>query len=173
MKLFVLTCLAAMTLSTSAFAPIAATHLPRACTLSMSVELTPEPEGGEELQAIKTMPKTRMKNMGEADDGTTSDEGTVYTFWLSTIAEGELIKQIRTQVLKDASKKVFLLYNRNMVPLSFVAHVLSRWLSTSFSQANFPGFRKVTSLCLIVSQAARFALFQGLTMLPSLILTTI
>jgi hypothetical protein len=74
----------------------------------MAVELTPELEGGEELKAIKTMPETRMKNMGEADDGTTSDEGTVYMFWLSTIAEGDLIKQIRTQVLKDASKNVSL-----------------------------------------------------------------
>ena len=140
MKLFILTYLAAMTVSTSAFAPIAAVPLPRMCTLSMTVELTPEPEGGEELQAIKIIPETRMKNMGEADDGTTSDKGTVYTFWLSMIAEGELIKQIRMQVLKDASKKVFLLYNGNMVPLSYVAHVLSRWLSTSFLQANFPGF---------------------------------
>jgi alkyl hydroperoxide reductase subunit AhpC len=71
----------------------------------MAVALTPEPEGGEELQAISTVAETRMKNMGEAD-GVTSDEGTVYQFWLSTIADGEMIKQIRTQVLKDASKNV-------------------------------------------------------------------
>jgi hypothetical protein len=97
-----------MLVSTSAFAPIAVTSLPRACTFAMAVELTPEPEGGEELTSIQTVPETRMKNMGEADDGTTSDEGTVYRFWLSTIAEGDLVKQIRTQVLKDAFKNVCL-----------------------------------------------------------------
>jgi hypothetical protein len=94
-----------MLVSTSAFAPIAARSYFRAFTLAMAVELTPEPEGGEELQAISTVAETRMKNMGEAD-GVTSDEGTVYQFWLSTIADGEMIKQIRTQVLKDASKNV-------------------------------------------------------------------
>ena len=108
MKFFVFAYLTGMIALASAFAPIAVTPLPRAYPLSMAVELTPEPEGGEELKAIKTMPGTRMKNMGKADDGATSDEGIVYMLWLSSIAEGELIKQIREQVLKDASKKVCL-----------------------------------------------------------------
>lgn len=100
MKVFVLTYLAAMLVSTSGFAPIAVRSYSRAHTLAMAVELTPEPEGGEELQAIGTVAESRMKNMGEAD-GVKSEEGTVYQFWLSTIAEGEMIKQIRTQVLKE------------------------------------------------------------------------
>ena len=77
------------------------------------VELEPEPEGGEELTAIKTMPGSRMKNMGEVQ-GVTNDEGTVYDFWMTASVEGAIIKEINTKVLKDASKK-----------------------------ANFPGFRKV------------------------------
>jgi hypothetical protein len=121
-----------MLVSTSAFAPIAVTSYTRACTLTMAVELTPEPEGGEELHAISTLVETRMKNMGEAD-GVTSDEGTVYQFWLSTIAEGEMIKQIRTQVLKDASKNVCFC-NRKQLQCLFccsrlVVHLLLRRLT--------------------------------------------
>lgn len=78
-----------------------------------AVELTPEPEGGEELTAVKSMDGSRLKNMGEAE-GVSSDDGTVFKFWLTATAQGPLVKQLNTQVLKDASK-----------------------------QANFPGFRKV------------------------------
>lgn len=82
-------------------------------SLAGSVELVPEPEGGDELTAAKTMTGSRMKNMGETE-GVKDDNGTVYKFWLTATAEGPLIKQLNTQILKDASKK-----------------------------ANFPGFRKV------------------------------
>lgn len=78
-----------------------------------AVELTPEPDGGDELTALKTMEGSRMKNMGEVE-GVSDEDGTVYKFWLSATAQGPLVKQLNTQVLKDAAKK-----------------------------ANFPGFRKV------------------------------
>lgn len=80
-----------------------------------AVELEPEPEGGEEIQAVSTMPGSRMKNMGEAPEVKTKDGGTAYKFWLTAQAGGPLIKEINTRVLKDASKK-----------------------------AEFPGFRKVS-----------------------------
>lgn len=73
-----------------------------------AAELKPEPEGGEELTKISSsMEGSRMKNMG-AGDG----EG-VYKFWLSAIADGAQVKQLRQATEKEASKK-----------------------------ANFPGFRK-------------------------------
>jgi Bacterial trigger factor protein (TF) len=78
----------------------------------MAVELKPEPEGGEEVTAVKTMAGSRMKNMGQAT-GVKSDLGTVYSFWMQATVNGALIKDLNTQVLKDAKKK-----------------------------ANFPGFRK-------------------------------
>jgi len=111
MKLSVLS-IAALLLNENvlAFAPCR-THASRGVAL-LAVELTPEPEGGEELTAVKTMPGSRMKNMGEAD-GVTSDQGTVYSFWMQATANGALIKDLNNQVLKDAKKK-----------------------------ANFPGFRK-------------------------------
>jgi Bacterial trigger factor protein (TF) len=111
MKLSVLSIAALMlTENVTAFAPCR-TPAPRGVAL-YAVELTPEPEGGEELTAVKTMPGSRMKNMGEAN-GVTSDQGTVYSFWMQATANGALIKDLNTQVLKDAKRK-----------------------------ANFPGFRK-------------------------------
>ena len=78
------------------------------------VDLEPEPEGGEEIAQIDTMPGSRMKNMGLCDETKSKDGSEVYNFWLSAEAEGKLIKDIRTTVEKEASRK-----------------------------ANFPGFRKV------------------------------
>ena len=43
-----------------------------------------------------------------------SHDGPVYQFWMTAEVDGALIKELRTQILKDASRK-----------------------------ANFPGFRKV------------------------------
>merc|ERR1719424_912954 len=65
-------------------------------------ELVPDPEGGEELTAIKTMVGSRMKNMGEATGLTgvrdaNSDENedeTIYEFWLTANVDGKLIKEI-------------------------------------------------------------------------------
>lgn len=78
-----------------------------------SVELVAEPEGGDEMTSVQTMPGSRMKNMGEVD-GVKDEGGTVYKFWLTAKANGSLIKEFNTQILKDSAKK-----------------------------ANFPGFRKV------------------------------
>ncbi|KAL3911446.1 MAG: hypothetical protein SGILL_007278 [Bacillariaceae sp.] len=77
-----------------------------------AIELEPEPEGGEELTAVKTMDGSRMKKMEEAE-GVSSDDGTAYKFWLSANVEGALVKEIHTEVLKQSAKN-----------------------------ANFPGFRK-------------------------------
>lgn len=83
-----------------------------------AVELEPEPEGGEELAPIKSSPNTRMKKLKELPN-VKSDDGTsmVYEFWMTAVADGALVKEIRTTILKDASKK-----------------------------ANFPGFRKVSCI---------------------------
>jgi hypothetical protein len=78
----------------------------------LATELKPEPEGGEELTAAKTLDGSRMKNMGEVAD-VSSDEGKVFRFWLTANVEGALVKEIHTEVLKESAKK-----------------------------ANFPGFRK-------------------------------
>ena len=80
--------------------------------LKAAVALEPEPEGGKELTAITSMPGCRIKEMKELS--AKSDLGTPYQFWMTAEVDATLIKEIRTQILKDASKK-----------------------------ANFPGFRKV------------------------------
>lgn len=120
MKLFGFTLLVVMWIASvvaSAFvAPLGFSSCStRVHELAMAVELVPEPQGGEELQATSSgMLDSRVKNMGQAEGAKSDGGATVYRFWLSSVAEGELVKQIRTQILKDASKK-----------------------------ANFPGFRKV------------------------------
>jgi hypothetical protein len=87
---------------------------PRTPVVLNAVELIPEPEGGEDLTALKTLEGSRVKNMGEAEGTKKHDEGTVYKFWITATAQGALIKELNTKVLKDASK-----------------------------EAQFPGFRKV------------------------------
>jgi hypothetical protein len=79
-----------------------------------AVALEPEPDGGEELNPEKSMPGSRMKKMAQVEN-VKSDDGAVYSFWMTAEVEGALIKEIRSQILKDAAKK-----------------------------ANFPGFRKVS-----------------------------
>jgi hypothetical protein len=74
----------------------------------MDVKLEPEPEGGKELSPLKTLPNCRMKEM------TGGLPGGGFQFWMTAQVEGKLVQAIRSQILKDASKK-----------------------------ANFPGFRKV------------------------------
>lgn len=101
--------------------------------LRAAVELEPEPEGGDELRAVKTMAGSRMKNMGEAS-GVKSDSGsTVYTFWLNAKAEGALLKSIHASVLKDAAKK-----------------------------ANFPGFRKGQVPPYAMPQIRGFSVQEGI-----------
>lgn len=111
MKLFAFTFIG-MLAPTCAFVGAPATSFDatkRTHSLAMAVDLTPEPEGGEELTASSTIADTRMKQMREYD-GELSDEvdGTVYTFWLSSVAEGELIKKTRTQLSKEAARNVSL-----------------------------------------------------------------
>mmetsp|Transcript_33058 Transcript_33058/g.69571 ORF Transcript_33058/g.69571 Transcript_33058/m.69571 type:complete len:223 (+) Transcript_33058:115-783(+) len=94
-----------------AFAPsagILTSTISSSSTLLRAAELKPEPEGGEELTKISSsMDDSRMKNLGAEDE-----EG-VFKFWLSAVADGALIKKLRTTTEKEASRK-----------------------------ANFPGFRK-------------------------------
>ncbi|CAJ1944337.1 unnamed protein product [Cylindrotheca closterium] len=104
----------------------------RPSALAASIELIPEPEGGEEVTAVKTMPGSRMKNMGEADS-VQDEDGTVYKFWLTATAEGALIKQMNTQILKDAAKK-----------------------------ADFPGFRKGQVPPYAMPQIKGFAVQEGI-----------
>lgn len=114
-----------------------------------AIELEPEPEGGEELTAVKTMDGSRMKKMEEAE-GVSSDDGTAYKFWLSANVEGALVKEIHTEVLKQSAKN-----------------------------ANFPGFRKgqvvrATLCCwrlFWLFVIYRFETF-GLTLFLSLLLCT-
>mmetsp|Transcript_27536 Transcript_27536/g.75834 ORF Transcript_27536/g.75834 Transcript_27536/m.75834 type:complete len:234 (-) Transcript_27536:267-968(-) len=85
----------------------------RTSQLSLAVELKEEPEGGEEISALSaSMPGCRVKKMDELK-GVKCDFGTPYEFWMTATADGALIKELRTTILKDAAKK-----------------------------ANFPGFRK-------------------------------
>lgn len=79
-------------------------RLPQSITSSSllrAAELKPEPEGGEELTKISSsLPDSRMKNMGPAEDG---GEG-VCNFWLTAKADGERIAKLRQQTEKEASK---------------------------------------------------------------------
>ncbi len=72
----------------------------------MAVELVAEPDGGEELVAISPMADTRMKNMGEFDGVVEDADGTVFNFWLASTANGELIKQTRIALSKEAARNV-------------------------------------------------------------------
>ena len=114
MKVFAATIalLGLSTLQSSAFSPSIQSASLRQHQLAMAYELVAEPDGGEEIKSIDTMPDSRMKNMGPNKE-LKSDDGDVYTFWLNAKADGKMIKEYRTTVEKDASKK-----------------------------ANFPGFRK-------------------------------
>ena len=83
-------------------------------------ELVAEPEGGEEITAVKTFPGSRMKKMGDAENltgvreaGDDADGETISKYWLRAKVEGSLIKEIHSTVLRESAKK-----------------------------ANFPGFRK-------------------------------
>ena len=106
--------------SASAFCPVS-NKATLTTALAGATELVPEPEGGEEIFAVKTLPGSRMKNMGEAEGLTgvrEEDEGsdgeTTYNkYWLTAKVEGSLVKEIHSTVLKESAKK-----------------------------ANFPGFRK-------------------------------
>mmetsp|Transcript_87126 Transcript_87126/g.251281 ORF Transcript_87126/g.251281 Transcript_87126/m.251281 type:complete len:216 (-) Transcript_87126:24-671(-) len=116
----------------SAFTPQFPTRTISITTLNAAVELKPEPEGGDELTAVKSMDGSRMKNMGPAEK-IKNDDGTVYKFWLKATAKGALIKELHNQVLKDAAKK-----------------------------ANFPGFRKGQVPPFAMPQIRGFAVQEGI-----------
>ena len=88
--------------------------------MKMAVELVAEPEGGEELTPLASMPGCRVKKMDELKD-VKCDVGAAYEFWMAAEADGALIKETLSQVRKEASKK-----------------------------ANFRGFRKVRNLSFFV-----------------------
>lgn len=94
------------------FAPVQIKVI-RSSALNLHYELKAEPVGGEELTSVASMAGSRMKNMGIESSMKSEDGSDVFNFWLTAIADGKLIKEYRTSVEKDASKK-----------------------------ANFPGFRK-------------------------------
>jgi hypothetical protein len=102
-------------------------------SLRAQVELEPEPEGGEELAAVSTMPDARMKKMEEVTDVSSEDGSPVYQFWLSAIANGDLIKGYRIETLKEAKKN-----------------------------ANFPGFRKGQIAPYAMPQITIFAVQESL-----------
>lgn len=77
----------------------------------MEVELEAEPEGGKELTPVKSIPGCRMKELEPAKADNT------FKFWLTAQAEGELTKEIRTQILRDASRKAdFPGFRKGQVP---------------------------------------------------------
>mmetsp|Transcript_4817 Transcript_4817/g.4588 ORF Transcript_4817/g.4588 Transcript_4817/m.4588 type:complete len:217 (-) Transcript_4817:14-664(-) len=115
----------------SAFAPQQNMAFNRLSQLN-AYELKAEPEGGDEIDAIDTMDGSRMKNMGITTDAK-SDDGDVYTFWLTAEASGALVKKFRVQVEKDASKN-----------------------------ANFPGFRKGQVPPYAQPQMTTFAVQEGI-----------
>ena len=104
----------------------------RAFSALQAVELEAEPEGGDELsQSGTTMPGCRMKEMKESDKK--SDDGQVYQFWMTAEADGALIKEFRTEILKNAKKK-----------------------------ANFPGFRKGQVPPYAMPQITQFSLQEAI-----------
>lgn len=96
---------------TAAFSPTAVSSI--RCSSLYAAELTPEPDGGEELTKISSsLPDSRMKNMGADED----EEG-VYKFWLSAKADGASVKKLRLQTEKEASKKAnFPGFRKGQVP---------------------------------------------------------
>jgi len=101
----------------------------------MAYELVAEPEGGEEISAVDTMPNSRMKNMGVHPELKSKEDENdpVYTFWLTAEADGKIIAEYRKTVEKDASKN-----------------------------ANFPGFRKGQIPPYAKPQLTMFAVQEGL-----------
>ena len=87
--------------------------VPSSSLLQAAPELKPEPEGGEELTAIKTLAGSRMKRMSPVDNIKSEDGSPVFEFWLSAKVEGPAVQSLHSEVLKESAKK-----------------------------ANFPGFRK-------------------------------
>ena len=95
-------------------------------TLLRAAELKPEPEDGEELKKISSsLPDSRMKNLGPADE-----EG-VYNFWLTATADGEKVKKLRVQTEKEASR------NANF-PGFRKASCMNWWSGNHLSFTNMP-----------------------------------
>jgi len=132
MKLSTITSLA-LTLSSTCSAFVSNQAFVAAPTTRlMAYELVAEPEGGEEVKSIDSMPGSKMKNMGPAED-VNSEDGDAFTYWLTAEADGNMIKGFRVQVEKDASKN-----------------------------ANFPGFRKGQVPPYAQPQMTLFALQEGI-----------
>lgn len=85
------------------------------------------------MTALAEMPGARMKNMGENTRGIKNEDGAVYDFWMTANVDGGLITKLRTQIVKDASKK-----------------------------AQFPGFRKGQIPPYAQPQMTMFAVQEGI-----------
>jgi len=109
MKFSTLIALAPLVVTSSAFvvnpSSITTTARPSAGLAMAQVDLVAEPLGGQELIPNSSMDGTRMKKMGDTD-GLTSEDGTVYKFWLTSVAQGELIKRFKMDIMKESKKKV-------------------------------------------------------------------
>eukprot|EP00527_Entomoneis_sp_CCMP2396_P007793 CAMPEP_0198144556 /NCGR_PEP_ID=MMETSP1443-20131203/16433_1 /TAXON_ID=186043 /ORGANISM="Entomoneis sp., Strain CCMP2396" /LENGTH=221 /DNA_ID=CAMNT_0043807963 /DNA_START=71 /DNA_END=736 /DNA_ORIENTATION=+ len=86
-------------------------------SLHMAVDLVAEPEGGIELSPVSSsMPGCRVKQMDELQ-GVKCDFGTPYEFWMTAEVDGALVKEVHTQISKDASKKAaFPGFRKGQVP---------------------------------------------------------
>lgn len=93
-----------------------------AVAAAAAVALEPEPPGGIELiaSAVSMGSDCRMKQLDVVAEKVSRQQSSAdaFTFWMTASAQGKLIQEIRSTILKDASKK-----------------------------ANFPGFRKVRQCC--------------------------
>lgn len=102
--------------------------------MQMAYELEAEPEGGDEMVAVSVMEGSKVKNMGECSEVKDDEEGQqVYDFWMTAVANGEVVKKLRTQISKDAAKS-----------------------------ANFPGFRKGQVPPYAQPQMTMFAVQEGI-----------
>jgi len=136
MKVFPLSLLALSIIRSSAFVSVkpAAGVLP---LHMVQADLEPEPSEGIELTSTlpmegSPMEGTRMKKLEEAE-GMKSEDGTVYKFWMKSVANEGLIKEYRETLLKDSKQK-----------------------------ANFPGFRKGVVPPFAMGQIAKFAIQEAL-----------
>lgn len=86
-----------------------------------AVTLEPEPDGGDEIRPLKSVPGCRMKQLQELKN-IKSENGPAYQFWMTSTVDGSMIKEYHLELLKNAKKK-----------------------------ANFPGFRKVREKVCLVS----------------------
>mmetsp|Transcript_18605 Transcript_18605/g.20733 ORF Transcript_18605/g.20733 Transcript_18605/m.20733 type:complete len:226 (-) Transcript_18605:136-813(-) len=137
MKIFSLCILVSWIIRSSSFVIVKPTVGVRPLYMAQP-ELKPEPAEGVEIQPSASLTGSpiegaRMKNLGEAE-GIKSEDGTVYKFWMKSVANEKLVKKYREELLKDAKTK-----------------------------ADFPGFRKGVVPPFAMGQIYKFAIQEALT----------